>query len=168
MSLQEQILAAETALQAAEQKERDTVNEIDALCRLLIQTTIDAKDAGRIVMEKQKHLDALQTMLAEKEKETPIVEKKKRRKPMSVALKARRQKEYGLAWRALNPTYAHESYEHMKAWCRGSVKWENLPKPKLNPLTPAKAKALQDTIDSRPPQSSDSSATRKVPLETVL
>jgi len=165
MSLQEQILAAETALQAAEQKERDTVNEIDALCRLVLQTTIDAKDAGRIVMEKQKQLDTLQSMLAEKEKETTVIEKKKRRRPMSAALKARRQKEYGLAWRALNPTYAQEWYDRLNL---PVVLWAKTPRPKLNPLTPAKAKELQATLDSRPPQSSDSSATRKVPLETVL
>jgi len=160
MSLQEQILAAETALQVAEQNERDTANKLDDMCRLTSQCILDAQHAGRITLEKQKHLDTLQAMLAKTEKEPTVVEKKqRRRRPMSAALKARRKKEYGIAWRQQNPMYAHEVY-----LCNVGLKM----KPTLNPITPAKAKALQEQIDARPPQSSDSSATRKVPLETVL
>jgi len=130
------------------------------MCRLTSQCILDAQHAGRITLEKQKHLDELQAMLAETEKESTVaVEKKQqRRRPMSAALKARRQKEYGIAWRQQNPMYAHEVY-----LCSVGLKM----KPTLNPITPAKAKALQTILDSRPPQSSDSSTTRKVPLETV-
>jgi hypothetical protein len=174
MSLEEQILSAEAALYEAEQKERDEVNKMEVLCRLTTQSTIDAQNAHRITLEKQELLDRLQAMLeAEKEKEnqpTVLVEKKKRRKgPMSAALKARRQKEYGLAWRSLNPTYKKDWKLKWEAYDKTPFKkWNTIPLPKVNPLTPAIEKRLQTIVDLRPQQSSDGSTTRRVPLETIL
>jgi len=101
---------------------------------------------------KQNLLTRNAAAIAEPMVSTP---KKKKHRQVSLATKARKARAYGRAWRALNPTYHQD-------WWRtiGTGK-----RPTLNPIPPAKARALQAAIDSRPQQvSNKATVTRRIPL----
>jgi hypothetical protein len=96
----------------------------------------------------------------------PAIPRKKRRKHISVAHKARKARAYGRAWRKLNPTYPKDCKMKWEAYTKlHYTKWDQVPLPKLNPITPTIAKNLQAAIDARPQRILEGpTATRRVPL----
>jgi len=112
------------------------------------------------IEETQMPITLLSTTSSTKEQEP---KKRRRRGRVSAALKARLAREYGRAWRALNPTYAKEYKEKWEAYNKTPFKkWNTIPVPKLNPITPTIAKTLKSLINSRPQQFSDGSSVTRI------